>query len=258
MLAHVGAKPGVVTLVQHNAGYCWLPLAAENRQSSRRLRLWRYGLVLEAVLIRRVVDRSVLTADFDPGVGLITWESVVFGQRAKQQPSARSSAFWFAWLPSAGVRLSVEAVRWSRMRKSQGHRSKDVETWRDKMTFEECADVHTTRPRQDLSHAHMCASGKCHVQCETLLGPTKLRKMCVRQGVLSTRVWINKYFCFCPLDHLIMGQHRPRPWGSFALNWSYIQILFRVVQISNSEWYRTKSGSPRNSYSCIPPNSRYT
>ena len=35
---------GVVTLVQHNASYCWLSLAAENRQGSRRLRLWRYGL----------------------------------------------------------------------------------------------------------------------------------------------------------------------------------------------------------------------
>ena len=67
-------------------------------------------LGVEAVLIRRVVDRSVLTADFDPGVGLISCESVVFGQRAKQQPSARSSAFWFTWLPSASVRLSVEAV----------------------------------------------------------------------------------------------------------------------------------------------------
>ena len=43
---------------------------------------------VEAVLIRRVVDRSVLTADFDPGVGLMPC--------------------WFAWLPSAGVRLSVE------------------------------------------------------------------------------------------------------------------------------------------------------
>ena len=40
-------------------------------------------LGVEAVLIRGVVDRSVLTADFDPGVGLITCESVVFGQRAR-------------------------------------------------------------------------------------------------------------------------------------------------------------------------------
>ena len=48
-------------------------------------------LGVEAVLIKGVVDRSVLTADFDPGVGLITCESVVFGQRAEQQPSARSS-----------------------------------------------------------------------------------------------------------------------------------------------------------------------
>ena len=54
------------------------------------------------------------------------------------------------------------------------------------MSFEECAGVHTTRPRQVLSHAHMCAGGKCHVQCETQLGVTKLRKMCARQGVLST------------------------------------------------------------------------
>ena len=55
------------------------------------------------------------------------------------------------------------------------------------MTFEERADVHTTRPRQVLSQAHMCASGKCHVQCEILLGLNKLRNMCVRQGALSTR-----------------------------------------------------------------------
>ena len=30
----------------------------------------------------------------------------------------------------------------------------------------------------------MCAGGKCHVQCETPLGLTKLRKLCVRQDVL--------------------------------------------------------------------------
>ena len=53
------------------------------------------------------------------------------------------------------------------------------------MPFEECAGVHT-RPRQVLSHAHMCAGGKCDVQCETQIGLTKLRKMCERQGVLST------------------------------------------------------------------------
>ena len=33
----------------------------------------------EAVLIRGILDRSLLTADFDPGVGLIICESVVFG-----------------------------------------------------------------------------------------------------------------------------------------------------------------------------------
>ena len=49
-------------------------------------------LGVEAVLIGGVLDRSVLTAEFYLGVGLITCESVVFGQRAKQQPSARSSA----------------------------------------------------------------------------------------------------------------------------------------------------------------------
>ena len=49
-------------------------------------------LGVEAVLIRGLMDRSVLTADFDSGVGLITCESDVCGQRAKQQPSARSSA----------------------------------------------------------------------------------------------------------------------------------------------------------------------
>ena len=49
-------------------------------------------LGVKSVLIRGVVDRSVLTADFDAGVRLITCESFVFGQRAKQQPSARSSA----------------------------------------------------------------------------------------------------------------------------------------------------------------------
>ena len=44
------------------------------------------------------------------------------------------------------------------------------------MIFEECTDVHTTRPRQVLSHAHMCEGGKCHVQHETQQGLTKLRK----------------------------------------------------------------------------------
>ena len=57
-----------------------------------------------------------------------------------------------------------------------------------KMTFDSCADVHTTRSRQVLSHAHMCAGGKCDVQCEIPLGLTELRKMCVRQGVLSTEI----------------------------------------------------------------------
>ena len=45
------------------------------------------GLVtlgVDAVLIRGVVDRSVLTADFDTRVWLITCESVVFSHRAKQ------------------------------------------------------------------------------------------------------------------------------------------------------------------------------
>ena len=53
-------------------------------------------LGVEAVLIEGVVDRSVRTADFDLGVGLITCESVVFGQRAKHQPSAPQYRLWFA------------------------------------------------------------------------------------------------------------------------------------------------------------------
>ena len=76
---------------------CWLLLAAAC--CSKTVKVLGScdcgGMVtlgVEAVLIRGVVDRSVLTADFDPGVGLITCESVVFGQRIKQQPSARSSA----------------------------------------------------------------------------------------------------------------------------------------------------------------------
>ena len=41
-------------------------------------------LGVEDMLIRGVVDRSVLTADFDTRVWLITCESVVFSHRAKQ------------------------------------------------------------------------------------------------------------------------------------------------------------------------------
>ena len=47
---------------------------------------------VEAVLIRGIVVRSVLPADFDRGVGLLTCERVVFGQMGNQQPSAWSSA----------------------------------------------------------------------------------------------------------------------------------------------------------------------
>ena len=57
-----------------------------------------------------------------------------------------------------------------------------------KMTVE-CASVHTTRPWQVLSHAHMCANGKCHIQRKTQLGPTKLRKMCVRQRCTVYNLW---------------------------------------------------------------------
>ena len=47
----------------------------------------------------------------------------------------------------------------------------------------------------------------------------------------STEQSLNQQLlCFSPLDHLIIRQHRSRPWGSFAFNWSYILNLFRVVR----------------------------
>ena len=55
---------GGVTLVQHNAAE-----KPSRFSEAATVAVWPG---VEAVLIRRVVDRSVLTADFDPGVGLIT------------------------------------------------------------------------------------------------------------------------------------------------------------------------------------------
>ena len=108
MLAHMSAlSQGFATLRESSQRFadacstqCWLVLAT----AGCRLLLKTVtvlgscdcgGMVtlsVEAELTRGLVDRSALTADSDPGVGLITCKSVVFGQRAKQQPSARSSA----------------------------------------------------------------------------------------------------------------------------------------------------------------------
>ena len=80
-------------LVQHDVGYCWLPLLPKTVNVLGSCDCGgRVTLGVEAGLIRGEVDRNVLTADLDPRVGLITCDSVVFGQKAKQHPSARSSA----------------------------------------------------------------------------------------------------------------------------------------------------------------------
>ena len=167
MLAHVGAKPGVchTSWVIATVSRCLFNTMLATAGCRLLLKTVKVlggcdcgGMVtlgVEAVLIRRVVDRSVLTADFDPGVGLITCESVV-SKGPNSNPPRGVALFG---LP--GSRQQVWGCLWKRWSRAEWGRVRDidqndVETWRDKMTFEECADVHTRRPRQVLSHAHMC------------------------------------------------------------------------------------------------------
>ena len=64
--------------------YRWLPLAYDNRRSSRRLRLW-WILDVEAVSPRGVVDRRVLPADVDARLGLITCVKKRFSQMGSEE-----------------------------------------------------------------------------------------------------------------------------------------------------------------------------
>ena len=64
---------GLPHLLVWAAGYRWLPLADENRRSSRRLRLWWYGHSrCRAVSPQGVVERRELAAGVDARLGLIT------------------------------------------------------------------------------------------------------------------------------------------------------------------------------------------
>ena len=68
------------------------------------------------------------------------------------------------------------------------------------------------------------------------------------------RVWVDTYFCLCPLEHLIMGQYWPRPRRRCTINRIHNQTLFRTPI---SVWYWTNSEFPRSLCSCILPNSMY-
>ena len=54
------------------------------------------------------VDRRVLTADFDAGLGLITCERVMFDQAAKLKPSVRSGTW--QWMDSPKDKTTKERL----------------------------------------------------------------------------------------------------------------------------------------------------
>ena len=99
---------GLTQLMKLADGYRWLLLAAENQRNSGEVDCPTsfisrvFGdcdcggevvvVGVEAVSTRWVVDRRVLTADVDAGLGLITCERSGFNQTANLKSSVRSGA----------------------------------------------------------------------------------------------------------------------------------------------------------------------